>query len=318
MMKKRQMNRRLGRSAIKIETVETQANPAPASRAGLACPYVADTNLIRGVKVRRRAFTLIELLVVIAIIAILAAMLLPALSKAKARAQTIQCVGNFRQLQLCYKMYCDDNQENLPPNGGTVSTGGAVSWIGQSDAQADVTPFNLQGGLLYPYNKSTAIYACPANTKMITGVVPAGEGGAGLTPGTTVTVSQTRTCAVDFALGGGTPEGTLQQNILPLTKFTEIFTPGTSQKIVFIDQNENEVSGGTCGINAANGPYKADWWNLPGSRHNKGSTFSFADGHVERWQWHGSAILTYVSGNQSGDSSDDLPRTEAGTVLASP
>src|ERR1700721_702939 len=99
------------------------------------------------------AFTLIELLVVIAIIAILAAMLLPALSKAKDRAKTAQCLGNLRQLQLCYKMYCDDNQELLPPNGGTAEEGAAISWIGQSDAQVDVTPIYIEGGLLFPYNK---------------------------------------------------------------------------------------------------------------------------------------------------------------------
>lgn len=259
----------------------------------------------RGVKKQRHGFTLIELLVVIAIIAILAAMLLPALAAAKARARTIQCIGNLRQLQLCYKMYCDDNQELLPPNAGTAQQGAAVSWIGQSDAQVDVTTIYIQGGLLFSYNKSTAIYACPADTKMITGGLPA------------VTVPQTRCYSIDFALGGGTPEGTTQNSVTPLIKYTQIITPDTSHKIVFIDENENDVTGGTCAINAANGPNSSLWWNLPGSRHNKGNTFSFADGHVERWQWHGSAILTFTSNSQPGDSSDDLPRTEAGTVPAS-
>jgi prepilin-type processing-associated H-X9-DG protein len=76
------------------------------------------------------------------------------------------------------------------------------------------------------------------------------------------------------------------------------------------------ITGGACGINAANGSYYKYWWNLPGSRHNKGNTFSFADCHVEHWQWHGTAVLTYTGPSQAGDNSDDLPRTEAGTVRA--
>src|SRR5579863_846898 len=87
-------------------------------------------------------FTLIELLVVIAIIAILAAMLLPALSAAKARAQTIQCTSNMKQLDLCYQMYCGDNDDLLPANASTsaMSTSDSGhSWI-EGNAQTDPTP----------------------------------------------------------------------------------------------------------------------------------------------------------------------------------
>jgi prepilin-type processing-associated H-X9-DG protein len=250
---------------------------------------------------------LIELLVVVAIIAILAALLLPALAKAKAQAKSTQCLSNATQLQLCYRMYCDDFRELLPPNGGSASLGAADSWIGQSDAQVDATTTNIEGGLLYPYNRSTMIYACPADTLMIqwNGPTPA----AGLYP-------QTRSYSIDFALGGGSPEGSEQQDIYPLLKYSQIIVPPPTQKIVFVDENEYDITGGTCAINAINGNYASEWWNLPGSRHNKGNTFSFADGHVEHWQWHGTAVLTYVSGNQPGDKSDDLPRTEAGTVRA--
>ena len=114
---------------------------------------------------RFAAFTLIELLVVIAIIAILAALLLPALSKAKMRAQTIQCLNNAKQLQIAYEVYSTDNGNNVMDNSVSgVASPGAQAWI-KGNVQEYVADYvdHPRQGVLFPYNASLGIYSCPAS-----------------------------------------------------------------------------------------------------------------------------------------------------------
>ncbi|HVT27464.1 MAG TPA: prepilin-type N-terminal cleavage/methylation domain-containing protein [Lacipirellulaceae bacterium] len=246
----------------------------------------------------RCGFTLIELLVVIAIIAILAAMLLPALSKAKGKAMAISCMNNLKQLQVCYSMYVHDNNDRLVPNEVTSTGSLPNSWV-VGNPTLDTTPIHIQQGVLYQYNQSLTIYVCPLDHSTTAGSI--------LGPG----VPRNRSYSIDYAMGGGT--GTSLPRVF--MRMSDVNRPQPAQKSVFWDEDERSIDNGAIGIREL-GTW--NWWNLPAIRHDHGCTVSFLDGHAEIWHWKDTSVLaigqTRTLSVPAPTTDRDLPRMQMTTA----
>jgi prepilin-type N-terminal cleavage/methylation domain-containing protein len=247
------------------------------------------------------AFTLIELLVVIAIIAILAALLLPALARSKQQAMTTKCLSNHRQLIVAWTMYASDNGGVLVQNNalGTPEYNAGHSWIlGDMQILPDMTNlYDIQHGRLYPYNNGPGIYKCPADT------IAYQVGGTG--PG----YDRIRSYSMSGQMNSEEPmEAEFPCNV----KESDILHPPPSHAFVFIDEAACSIDDGYYALDVL----IREWQNLVAVWHDTGGNLDFADGHAEHWPWYDQLTLKLASyvgpsppyNSEAPSNSRDFPR----------
>lgn len=227
-------------------------------------------------------FTLVELLVVIAIVALLSSMLIPALSKAKGKAQGIHCLNNIRQLALGWLMYADDHEGALCPNAG-----GKGAWV--EGIMSFDTNFRDNTNILYladpryaklaPYVPSAGVYRCPADRSDVRVDLK--------------TYRRVRTLAMNEGVGSNA-EGTA----LPagfgwkvFRKMNEIIAPSPSQLWILIEQHPDSINDGRFAVDCQSQNTAARLIDFPANFHNNASALSFADGHAEMHRWLDSRTL---------------------------
>jgi prepilin-type N-terminal cleavage/methylation domain-containing protein/prepilin-type processing-associated H-X9-DG protein len=266
-------------------------------------------------------FTLIELLVVIAIIAILAAMLLPALASAKKQAQGTLCESNLKQIIIGWTSYANEFTKLAPSGGGDGTTSYPITqqpipsaWcLGRMDEATSWTDTSVQAtgtliiraSAMFPYVGNSQVFKCPADVSTATGTACYPWGG----PGNPRVRSMSMSMWMNGVGVGSYGDATLET---AFGKLTDISQPAKS--IVVLDENAGTINDPEW-FNEP-GADVTTWTDVPGTYHNGAGGISFGDGHAEIHKWHDPAILGQIGGlNGFGGSASNLSPLDGGKDL---
>jgi prepilin-type N-terminal cleavage/methylation domain-containing protein/prepilin-type processing-associated H-X9-DG protein len=241
---------------------------------------------------KSRGFTLIELLVVIAIIAVLMAILMPALNRAREQGKRAVCLGHLRQLSLAWITYADDNDDKLV-NGAAgysnqlLSWGdhrNELAWVNAVSTNWDTQVQGIKEGALWPYLKTEKIYRCATGRR-----------------------GEALTYAIMFSMNAVCHPWVQGVKGAHVKKRSEIYNPPPAYRLVFIDE-------GYMTPDAYAVYYHLEtWFDSPPVRHGDGTTLSFADGHADHWKWKGTDTIKHAREEENtGPQVGWAPNTQAG------
>ncbi len=235
---------------------------------------------------RAKGFTLIELLVVIAIIAVLMAVLMPSLNRAREQGKRAGCLNNLKQLGLAWIAYAGDNDDKImngeAQSGGTAGMTndnmpsrhkGEKWWVGRDCADSYMTGGKLpqeqqwnaiRTGAMFPFTPELKVYRCPTGVR-----------------------GEMRTYTITDAMNGLYRDGThngdvgtrVGRTMLWVKKTTEISVPGPAYRLVFLDEGRVTPDSYACHYQ------NPRWWDPPHSRHGDGTNVAYVDGHSDYWKW---------------------------------
>ncbi len=221
---------------------------------------------------RRKGFTLIELLVVVAIIAILMAVLMPAMSRAREQGKRAVCLNNVKQFGLSWVLYADENDQMLvnactvPGTEGHADRTKEPCWLYFSGETwtTDQRITGIKDGAMWPYITQLDIYKCPTGIR-----------------------GEVNTYAIVDAMNGAM-SSIPGVSKLVIKKKTQIKRPG--ERLVYVDEGKTSTQSWTIYYD------RESWWDAPPVRHGAGTNFSFADGHAEYWKWEDNRTLKFARG----------------------